>query len=317
MIAGADVSAVFPGRSRPLRSAFVVGAPRCGTTFLAKALARHPQICFSKPKESYFFVREPAAARPDAMREFLRRHFHGLQDSHDVIAEGSPATLYDPAVALRILELDPDARFVLSVRNPVELAPSFHARLLYTTDEDVPDFATAWSLQEARARGEGIPRRCREPRMLQYREVCSLAAPVEAFLGAIGRERCHVVVFDDLAADPRKAYVSLLEFLGLDDDGRTAFARKRENRDVARTWLQRLMIHPPRPVASWLARRERRGLALPLWVRSLRRRIKHANTRKVARTPLSPELRETLRATFAADVDRLGRVIGRDLSHWR
>jgi hypothetical protein len=317
MIAGADVSAVFPGRSRPLRSAFVVGAPRCGTTFLAKLMARHPQICFSRPKESYFFVREPAAARPDAMREFLRRHFHALEDSHDLIAEGSPSTLYDPAVALRILELDPDARFVLSVRNPVELAPSFHARLLYTTDEEVRDFATAWSLQEARARGESIPRRCREPRMLQYREVCSLAAPVDGFLRSVGRERCHVVVFDDLAADPRKVYVSLLEFLGLDDDGRTAFARKRENRDVARPWLQSWLINPPRPVAAWLVRRERRALALPPWLRRLRRRIKRANTRKTARAPLSRELRETLRATFAADVDRLGQVIGRDLSHWR
>ena len=80
MISGADVSAVFPGRTRPLRSAFVVGAPRCGTTFLAKAMARHPEICFSKPKETHVFVREPAAARPDAMREFLRRHFHALED---------------------------------------------------------------------------------------------------------------------------------------------------------------------------------------------------------------------------------------------
>src|SRR5262245_59515349 len=254
MISDADVRAAFPGRTRPLRSAFVVGAPRCGTTFLAKAMARHPQICFSKPKESYFFVREPAAARPDAMREFLRRHFHALEDSHAVVAEGSPSTLYDPAVALRALELDPDARFVLSVRNPVELAPSFHARLLYTTDEDVPDFATAWSLQEARARGEGIPRRCREPLMLQYREVCGLAGPVEAFLRAVWCVRCHVVVFDDPAADPRKVYVSLLQFLGLEDDGRTAFARKRENRDVDRPWLQSLMIIPPRPVVAWLTR---------------------------------------------------------------
>jgi len=317
MIPGADVCAVFPGRTRPLRSAFIVGAPRCGTTFLAKALARHPQICFSKPKETYFFVREAAAARPDGMREFLRRHFHTLEDAHAVVAEGSPSTLYDPAVALRILELDPDARFVLSVRNPVELAPSFHARLLYMTDEDVPDFATAWSLQEARARGERIPWRCREPRMLQYRAVCGLAAHVEAFLGALGRERCHVVVFDDLAADPRKVYLALLEFLGLDDDGRTAFERKNENRDVARPWLQSLMINPPRPLAAWLVHRERRGLAVPLWVRRMRKRIKHTNTRKVAREALSPALRETLRAAFAADVERLGQVIGRDLSHWR
>jgi hypothetical protein len=153
--------------------------------------------------------------------------------------------------------------------------------------------------------------------MLQYREACSLGAHVETFVKSIGRERCHVVVFDDLASDPRKVYSALLDFLGLVDDGRTRFERKNENRDVDRPWLQSLMINPPAPIVAWLAAMERRGLGTPQWVRTLRKRIKHANTRKAARGPLPAELRETLRAAFAGDVARLGAVIGRDLSHWR
>lgn len=317
MISTSDVTAVFPTRTAPLRSVFVVGAPRCGTTFLAKALAAHPAICFSKPKETFFFRREAAAARPDAMRELLRRYFHRLEDRHAIVAEGTPATLYDPGDALRIVALDPDARFVIAVRDPVDMAPSFHARLLYTTDEDETDFETAWSLQEARARGERVPRRCRDPRMLQYRDACSLGAHVEAFFAAVGRERCHVVVFDDLASDPRKVYLRLLEFVGVPDDGRTEFVRRNENRDVERAWLQRVMMNPPRPVAAAIETLERLGLGMPLPVRALRKRIKHANTRKAQRAPLRPELRDALRRAFAADVERLGGVIGRDLSAWR
>ena len=36
-------------------SFYVVGAPRCGTTALSKALAGNPHISFSKPKETHFF----------------------------------------------------------------------------------------------------------------------------------------------------------------------------------------------------------------------------------------------------------------------
>lgn len=317
MISASDVSSVLPARTRPLRSVFIVGAPRCGTTFLSKALARHPAICFSKPKETFFFRREGAAARPDAMRTFLSRYFRRLEDRHAIVAEGTPATLYDPQDALRILALDPDARFVIAVRDPVDMAPSFHARLLYTTDEDVADFETAWSLQAARARGEHVPRRCREPRMLQYRDACSLGARVDAFFAAVGRERCHVVVFDDLTSDSRKAYLRLLEFVGVPDDGRVDFTRKNENRDVERAWLQRVVMNPPRPVVAALEALERLDLTIPRPVRELRKRIKRANTRKARRPPLRPELREELRRAFAADVQHLGAVIGRDLSTWR
>ena len=31
-------------------------APRCGTTSLARYLASHPDICFSKVKEPHFFA---------------------------------------------------------------------------------------------------------------------------------------------------------------------------------------------------------------------------------------------------------------------
>ena len=32
-----------------------IGAPRCGTTWIAKCLSEHPQICLSSVKETDFF----------------------------------------------------------------------------------------------------------------------------------------------------------------------------------------------------------------------------------------------------------------------
>jgi hypothetical protein len=312
---GVPVSEPAP---RSLRSVFIVGAPRCGTTFLAKALAGHPAVCFSKPKETHFFVRAwPSIPRADVAREYLRRHFAHLGPEHQLIADGSPSYLYDPEVAARILDFDPEARLVVAVRNPVDMAHSYHARLLYTLDEDEPDLATAWALQEARARGERLPRRCREPLLLQYQAVCSLGEQVLRLFATAGRERCHVVVFDDLAADPVKVYRSLLEFAGLEDDGRREFSRKNENREFRHPWLQPYVMNPPWPIGPLLEVWERRGWRRPRIIRAVRRRIKKWNTRKAARPAPDPALRETLRRAFAADVERLGAAIGRDLSHWR
>jgi len=77
----------------------------------------------------------------------------------------------------------------VTVRNPIERLPSLHLRFLYTLDEDEPDFAKAWRLQAGRARGECVPRTCRDPRFLQDAEVGRLAERVERLWEIAGPER--------------------------------------------------------------------------------------------------------------------------------
>lgn len=130
-----------PG-ARP-SSIFIVGAPRTGTTSLAKALASHPQICFSKPKETHFFLTPlPGASAEDVRRRDEGAYFPNLGPQHHCIAEGSVSYLYDLGL-YGGLAFDPEALFVVGLRNPLELLPSYHARLLHTMDENVADFAQA------------------------------------------------------------------------------------------------------------------------------------------------------------------------------
>jgi hypothetical protein len=64
--------------------------------------------------------------------------------------------------------------------------------------EDVEDFATAWRLQEARARGERVPKHCLDPRLLLYREVAKFGEQIERLHHLAGRDRSLVFLFDDL-----------------------------------------------------------------------------------------------------------------------
>jgi hypothetical protein len=304
----------------PFPDFFLVGAPRCGTTAITNWLKRHPQVCFSKPKEPHYFTKvEPLLPNPDLRTHYLdASYWHYDPARHRRLGEGSVSTLYAPEAIARILSLNDDARFVAVVRNPLDMLPSFHALLLYYMDEDVEDFETAWRLQQARARGESLPPRCLDPRLLQYVEMARLGKHVEALIGLAGRDRCQVVVYDDLVADPLATYRSLLDFLGLDEH-EPDLRRRNESRGVRLRWLHRTIYRPPlvdpEKLIRFVAGRTRKDGTSRL--RTLRKRLIQWNTVPRRPEPLPPALREELRAAFAEDVERLGKLLDRDLSAWQ
>ena len=297
---------------------YLVGAPRCGTTAFSKVLARNPQICFSKPKENHFCIRVSPALSPDEMsRTYLQRYFPGLNENHRAIAEGSVSYLYSPEAIKKIIELDPNGRFIVMVRNPVDMIYSYHARLLFTMDEDVTNFETAWNLQEARSYGKYIPSRCRDPRLLQYAAIGRLGEQVETLFRTAGRERCVVIVFDDFVKDPLKVYKEVLEFIDIDYDGQTKIAQKNQNRGYKSRFLQQFVMNPPRFIVKFMEKREDLGLDKFAYLRSIRRRLKKINKVEIKRETLSDSMRQKLRAVFADDIEKLAGLLNRNFEHWQ
>jgi len=178
------------------RFAFIVGAPRCGTTTLAGFLQQHPDVCFSAVKEPHYFSLHDLnglndkALRERVEEEYLARFFADC-GSDQMKAEGSVTYLYAPEKMEPVLRLWPDARFVIALRDPLSMLPSLHARLLVTGDEDIADFTRAWSKVGERAQGHSIPRSAIDPRFLRYDQAGMLGSRVEQFFEAVGRERCQ------------------------------------------------------------------------------------------------------------------------------
>ncbi len=300
----------------PFPDFFVVGAPRCGTTSLSRYLARNPQICFSKPKEVHYFSRigsGPGAPTGDWRNEYLRFFGH-YQGTERAVGEGSVSYLFSEDAIDRILAINPDARFIANVRNPLQMIRSLHYRLLYLLEEDEADFAKAWRLQEARARGEHIPRRCLEPRVLQYAAVGRLGDQIERLFQQAGRQQCHVVVFDDFVADPRKVYEQVLEFLGVDYDGRSEFPQQQSSQAYRFRWLQELLYKPPGKFGNAMQERalKKRKSRAKRW----RKRLVHWNRLFVPPPPIDAVTEAEMREAYSADVEKLGGLLSRDLSHW-
>jgi hypothetical protein len=314
-----------------LRFAFIVGAPRCGTTTLAGFLQQHPDVCFSAVKEPHFFSRDEVASLPDhefrhlVDDEYLNRFFGQCSGKEQLRAEGSVTYLYTPERMTRILELWPDAKFVLAVRDPLSMLPSLHARLLVTGDENIRDFPSAWAKIPERARGKSVPRSAIDPRWLRYDWAGELGRNVQQFMEAVGRERCHVVVFDDLASDPEGTYSELCSFLGIKPWEGTNFRPQRINKAVRIGWLQRLLKRPPKAVRSVMAGEQFRKREKKLEAKEsqaiaavfrIRKRLLDWNKVPAKRETLDPAVRAQIIDRLRDDVILLSRTINRDLSHW-
>lgn len=312
--------------------AAIVGAPRCGTTSLSRFLAAHPEVGFAKPKEPHYFTLHDFSAvgdeelRARVATEYLDRFFGDTAGSARLLAEGSVSYLYASEHMAAILRIWPEAKFIISVRDPMQLLPSIHQRLLYQGDETVREFDRAWRLTGERAQGRKVPRSCLDPRFLRYDEVAKLGTHVQAFFDAVGRERCLVVVYDDIAADPNAVFARLLQFLGLPPFHYEGDRRRRARKGFRFGWLQRLLKRPPVVTRSLLAGEQyRRRVAkkpkkktgpLGSALMSARKRLIALNQTAPPPTRISAEVRQEIREALSADIDHLARLIGRDLSHW-
>lgn len=289
---------------------FIVGAFKAGTTALYEYLRAHPQIFMSVPKEPMYFGQDLTPRYRRMTEEEYLTLFSGAGDDQRA-GEASPWYLYSTSAAREIVDFEPAAQAIVMLRNPVDVMYAQHGQLVFNRREDLTDFADALAAEEARRKGERIPDAAIRPEALFYRHSVRFAQQLRRFLEAFGRDRVHVVVFDDLLADPRAVYRSTLEYLRVDPEFEVDLGVYNPSRRPRSGLVQRLIFTPPRPLRGLVGRL--RGLPLAHRVRDA---LVSANSRRAARAEMDPALRRALSAEFAPQVAELGELIGRDLSAW-
>lgn len=292
---------------------FIVGAPKAGTTALSEYLRAHPSVFVSTPKEPFYFCSDfSGLPGPRTEREYLSL-FSAADTRSVAIGEASAMYLYSDVALARIRDFARDARIIVGLRSPIEIAVSFHSQQLYGMSESEEDFENAWRLQEIRAQGRSLPRLVREPRFLQYASVAKLGAQVQRLLNIFPRTHVHFVVFDDLVTDPAAVYRQLLGFLAIPDDARNEFAVENARKRNRSRLLARALHRPPRALTK-LAAGAKRLIGRPDigFLDGLRRR----NTAPLDRPRLRPDFRAELAEVFRDDVMLLSELVGRDLLHW-
>ncbi len=292
-------------------SFFLIGAPKSGTSAMDTYLARHPDI-FMARKELHYFTDEVFYGPPLEERDlaWYLDEFAAAGDKR-LLGEASVWYLSSSGAADRIKRFEPQAKILIQVRNPSDLIVSYHSQLLFLGYEDIEDIEQALEAEGQRRQGRHIPARCPVPRVLYYSEVLRLTEQIEHFFDVFGRENVLVNVFDDLVADPAAMYRSTLTFLGADPSFTTTFEVINSNKVVRSHLLSAFSSSPPKRLKRAVR------LVLPETLRAiLRHWLWRINTQYVERPELKPAVKWRLKQKFADEVERLGDLLGRDLTAW-
>ena len=173
-------------------------------------------------------------------------HFTGGA-GHTRVGEKSAFYLYSRTAPRRIHGLNPDARLICVLRDPIDMLWSLYRYNVSNLTEDLPSFDLALQAEADRKAGRRLPVRADIADNLYYRELADFSSQLERYYRFFPREQVKVVLFEDLKNNPDQVYAELLEFLGLramPPETRAALARElRPGVDDLATLLDRNLAH--------------------------------------------------------------------------
>jgi len=285
---------------------FIIGAPKSGTTALASYLSEHPQVFMSDPKEPHHYNTDIEHGSFKDRNRYLAL-FEPANRDHIAVGEASVWYLYSRDAVPRILGDYASAKFLVMLRNPIDMAPSLHEQMVFSGFESAKVFWTAWMLQNARREGRQVPTWCPDRKLLLYKSACSIGAQYARLRRLVPPENLLPILFDDFRDSPRDVWLSVMNFLRVDDDGRKAFPAVNAAKERRSMFLKRLSD-------SYAAGRSRLGFAgfgTGLWDW-----IARWNISERRRPPQPSELRSLLETEFAGEIETLSKALGRDLEGW-
>ena len=298
-----------------------VGAPKCGTTWIAECLAEHPDVCFSWNKEPHFFNRDREYEKGlDYYRTYFkncenhayRQAGHAYRQAGKKLrGEYTVNYLYFDSAAERIKKDFPDAKIIIALRNPIDRA---YSNFRYEQSRvQIPDNISF----------ENAVRQKEYARFINY----SLYSDgLKRYLARFPKENVLIVIYEDIKKDPLAFIQNIYRFVGADP----SYAPKNLNETVNFATSKGFRI----PTVERFSRQvfnfffpQKRGERFS-WLRKI---LKFIGLNKIffwlkksnrggglkKPEPLSQETRIYLHEIVKNDVAEVEKIINRKLDFWK
>lgn len=299
---------------------FLVGAPKSGTTAMHHFLYQHPEIFMIKLRDSYgwnegkelHFFGSDLFSNWRTKEKYLS--FFSEARNEKRVGDTDVFYLYSKKASYEIKSFNPNSSIIIILRDPVEMIYSLHSQSIFGGVEDIISFEEALEAEEERKRGFRVPRNIKfSIEYLFYTEIAKYFEQVKRYFDIWGKEKVHVIIFEDQIKDMKGTYKSLLRFLEVDEEFTPNFEVINPNRRITSITVHKLLSRPSR-INKMLFRTLIPNL-------SLRKRLKeflwHLNIQYKKRLPLEKSLRKRLQEELKSDINKLENLLDRDLTHWK
>lgn len=289
---------------------FLVGAPKCGTTSVAKYLQAVEGIAIL-PKEIHYFGSDLDFSNHRTTAEQYAREIARCGDAR-IIGDASVYYLFSERAAEEIAAYNPDAKIVILLRQPVDMMYSLHGQLRREFAENIAEFSDALAAETDRSAGANVPKTAAPRFALRYRQIAYFSPQVSRFYNAFGQANVKCFLLEDLEASPAEVTREILDFIGVPEANLPAeFRRFNRAAEVKRPLLIGAMGLLTRTNYKQVTR------YFPPHVRDRLWRMYYW----LAYTPsqrqgLDAALRKELTREFRPSILELAALIRRDLSHW-
>lgn len=305
--------------TRPPRpDALLIGAPKAGTSALHAALATHPQVFATRPKEPKYYLcgdapppayRGPGDAHSQQEWVWRRRDYEALfapAPDASVRIESTPFYLYSADARRRIAEDLPDVKLIAVVRDPVDRAYSNWTHLWVDGLEPCGDFVEACRQEEERIARGWAP-------FWHYLRMGRYGEQLADLYDRVDRDRVLVLRYRELVSEPASTLDRVSRFLGV-EEGRIATVPPDNSRVfVDHGWRTRVLGRAVRAGAA-------AGSLVPPQVwrtasRPLLSALQHGGRER--RPALTPDQRSAVLDGCRDDIAVLESVLGQSFDDWR
>lgn len=280
--------------------AFIVaGAVKSGTTSLNYQLKQHPDIFMSPFKEPRYFAYDPGDPN-HASENGLHFPIKTVEAYAELFADAppdatigevSPHYMISPVAPRKMQETVPDVKLIFSLRDPVKRAYSVYWHAVRLGQEPRPP-------EEAFTEADYRVRNGRYYELLQ------------PWYETFASSQIKVVLFDDIVSDPVGVYQDICRFIGVDDQ----FVPDTTVRNQGGAYKnERLGLLMERVKKNALT--QTLVPHLPDGVRDRLAGVRGSNFE--APPPMPDSVHDFLNDYFAADIDQLEGLLGRNLDSWR
>ncbi|MFB6347323.1 MAG: sulfotransferase [bacterium] len=298
---------------------FLLGAAKSGTTSLYSSLNQHPDLHMTPTKEPQFFQLDREYEK--GLDFYHEKYFEGHGDE-SIFGDAAHRHLYLPWIPDRILELLPEAKFAVILRNPVDRAYShyWHWRRSGRPNTESEPFDRAIYQDYLRIKA-GYRHRTEEEKQLYQDHLTDMSLglyrtyldsgyyheQIKRYTDRVGRDRLKVVFFRDYIEDPSAVCNELFEFLKL-----SPYDIEQEHQThgfVPRSDLAQALFSRGRSLAESLGVYEWIPYSFQTMIRSL-------NEADKTKESMSTLTRDWLSRHYEEHNNRLEQFLSIDLDHW-